>query len=425
MDSNTHSNQPPEPPAPPELSEPPDGLAGLPELSERWEQPPGRPAGLGFLTAADQELAAEDLDQLTDAALTQQTVELQQALDRLAGHWLRRLAAVDARGAAGADQGQRAASTAGWLRHRLRMGAGAAREAVRCARALFRGPLPQTAQALTAGAISPAHAQVLAQGTRHLPDHIAAEAEPVLDQAARRLDPPRLRRAVGHLLAVADPDAADQAAQRRHDRRGLRLASTWDGMVAVDGLLEPEAGQLVQAALEPLARPAEADDPRNGWQRNADALAELCRRALEAGRPRPAGSAPSCWSPSTSTASSAIPTGLVATWAGPGRWIRRAAGGWPATGPSPGWWSAASMPATSPAPIGCMPPSAPAPTSAPPATTTQRRADRRRPHRAPAAAADGPGPAAPDPGWRPQPASRGRPGDPGDLPGPAGRLDGA
>ena len=38
------------------------------------------------------------------------------------------------------------------------------------------------------------------------------------------------------------------------------------------------------AALEPLARPAEAGDDRKGGQRNADALAELCRRALEGGR---------------------------------------------------------------------------------------------------------------------------------------------
>jgi hypothetical protein len=82
MDPNTRL-------APPEPSEPPEGLAGLVAV-----------------------------------------------LDELAG--------VDACGAAGADRGQPAPSTAGWLRNRLRMGAGAARDAVRTARALFRGPLPQT-----------------------------------------------------------------------------------------------------------------------------------------------------------------------------------------------------------------------------------------------------------------------------------------
>jgi hypothetical protein len=55
-------------------------------------------------------------------------------------------------------------------------------------------------------------------------------------------------------------------------------------MVAVDGLLEPEAGQTLLAALEPLARPADAHDSRSGSQRNADALTELARRHLEGGR---------------------------------------------------------------------------------------------------------------------------------------------
>ena len=129
-----------------------------------------------------------------------------------------------------------------------------------------------------------AHAQVLAAGTQHLPDHLTAQAEPVLVQAARQLDPTQLRRAVGHLLQVADPDGADRERERRHTRRGLWLAPTFDGMVAVDGLLEPEAGQTLLAALEPLARPADAHDTRSGSQRNADALAELARRHLEGGR---------------------------------------------------------------------------------------------------------------------------------------------
>jgi hypothetical protein len=191
---------------------------------------------------------------------------------------------VDARGAAGAEHDLQAGSTAGWLRRRLRMGAGAAHHSVRTARALFRGPLAATAQALTDGELSPAHATVLAAGTQDLPAHLAAEAEPVLLDAARRLDPPRLRQAVGHLRQVLDPDPAAAQAERRHGRRGLWLTATLDGMVAVDGRLEPEAGQTLLAALEPLARPHSASDTRSGGQRRADALAELARRALEAGR---------------------------------------------------------------------------------------------------------------------------------------------
>ncbi|HET9556847.1 MAG TPA: DUF222 domain-containing protein, partial [Actinomycetota bacterium] len=163
-------------------------------------------------------------------------------------------------------------------------GAGAASSAVRTARALFRGPLAGTAQALVDGELSVAHATVLASGTQQLAAHTAVEAEPVLVAAARRLDPPRLRRVLGHLQEVADPDGEQDRAERRHGRRGLWLAPTVAGMVAVEGLLEPEAGQTVLAALEPLARPADAQDTRSGGQRRADALAELARRQLEAGR---------------------------------------------------------------------------------------------------------------------------------------------
>ena len=242
-----------------------------------------RPGRLGPLEAAKQTLATEDLDQLTASALAQDTAGLRRLLDGLEGEWLRRLAAIDARGAAGADQDQAALSTASWLRNRLRLSAGTARSNVRTARALFGGPLPETAAALTAGDISLTHAQVVAEGTRGLQEHVQLEADPVLVELAGRLDPPGLRRAVDHLRLVADPEGADRTAQRHHARRGLWLAPTWDGMVALGGLLEPEAGNILLAALEPLARPADAHDDRHADQRNADALTELARRSLEGG----------------------------------------------------------------------------------------------------------------------------------------------
>ncbi|HKP98821.1 MAG TPA: DUF222 domain-containing protein, partial [Actinomycetes bacterium] len=273
MDSNTHSTSQPVRPAAVPPAGPPDDLASL--------------------AAAVDGLAAEDLERLIDTVLAERVLALRQLIDRLEGHWLKELAAVDGRGAAGAEHDQQVGSTAAWLRGRLRLGAGAASSSVRTARALFRGPLTQTAAALTDGAISVAHARVLAHGTQDLPDHLASEAEPVLVEAAGRLDPPRLRRVLGHLRLVADPDGAEQANEVRHGRRGLWLTPTFDGMVALDGLLEPEAGQTLLAALEPLARPADAQDNRSGSQRTADALAELARRALEGGRlPRTGGVRP-------------------------------------------------------------------------------------------------------------------------------------
>jgi hypothetical protein len=245
---------------------------------------PERPDDLAALADAVDDLAARDLDGLSDAVRAGRVLALRRLLDRLEGHWLKELARVDAGGVAGADQDQQVGSTAAWLRNRLRMGAGVAAGSVRTARALFRGPLVATAAALTAGEISPAHASVLAHGTHDLPQHVTAEAEPVLVEAAGRLDPPRLRRVLGHLRLVTDPDGADHRAERLHERRGVWLSATWEGMVAIEGLLEAEAGQLLAGALEPLARPADAQDRRSGGQRRADALCELARRSLEGGR---------------------------------------------------------------------------------------------------------------------------------------------
>src|SRR5215218_7599 len=131
-----------------------------------------QPEELAALAAAVDGLAAQDLDRLCDAALASQVLALRGLVDRLEGHWLQQLAAVDGRG--GADQDQPAPSTASWLQSRLRLGAGAAASSVRTARALLRGSLAGTAEALVGGAISPAHARVLADGTHDLPPHITA-----------------------------------------------------------------------------------------------------------------------------------------------------------------------------------------------------------------------------------------------------------
>src|SRR5918995_4163241 len=145
MDSNTHSTPPP------------------------GRHPDGQPDDLAELTVVLDRLAAQDLDRLSDAARAERVLGLRQLVDRLEGLWLKELAGVDALGAAGAEQGQQAGSTAAWLRNRLRLGAGTASSAVRTARALFRGPLTATAQAVCDGELSVAHAQVLAAGTHPCP----------------------------------------------------------------------------------------------------------------------------------------------------------------------------------------------------------------------------------------------------------------
>ena len=60
----------------------------------------------------------------------------------------------------------------------------------------------------------------------------------------------------------------------------LHLSADWSGMLRVSGLLDPESGGVVLAAIRSLAEPAAltADDPRTPAQRQADALVEISRR---------------------------------------------------------------------------------------------------------------------------------------------------
>jgi Domain of unknown function (DUF222)/HNH endonuclease len=256
--------------------------AGAWALAGRDATRGGPPAGMEGLAAAIAQLAAEDPDQFGDAPLAEQVLALERLGTQLDAVKLRWLAAVDARGAAGAEAGTQTTSTASWLRASLRMAPGTASQRVRTARALHRGPLPATAAALAAGEVSYQHAAALADATHDLPAARTAEAEPVLVDAARRLDPSRLRRLAAHLRDMVDPDAAEERTRARLDRRGLWLSPTFDGMVALDGLLDPEAGEAARAALTPLARPTGPDDGRSAAQRRADALGELARYALQA-----------------------------------------------------------------------------------------------------------------------------------------------
>jgi Domain of unknown function (DUF222) len=352
--------------------------------------------GLEHLAAVVEELAGEELAALPAAAAARRVLVLRGLLERLEGQWLRELAAVDARGAAGAEDDTQADGTAGWLRRRLRAGATQASGWVRMARALFRGPLAETGKALAAGELSAAHAAVLAGGTQDLPPATAAQAEPVLLQAARRLDPPRLRRLVAHLGLVADPDGAAAQARRRHEQRGLWVSATFAGMVAVDGCWSRRRARRCWRRWNRW--PPTTADARSAPQRRADALAELARRALEGGRlPQTGGVRPQL----TVTIELA---GLLGDHPTPG-----GEGGW--TG---------SLSAATCRRLACD-------AAVTRAIVTRPRQQRRRrwPRRPGQHAAGGGGAATGGAGRRPRPAVGGRPRHPGGVPRPAHRAGGA
>jgi hypothetical protein len=101
--------------------------------------------------------------------------------------------------------------------------------------------------------------------------------------------------AVGrHLMGLV---GGDRALERNENTLRalsfLRLCPLENGMVRVSGQLDPEAGAVLTAALDPLSAPNPCDanggrDPRPPDRRRAEALIEICRRAAAAGGSAPA-----------------------------------------------------------------------------------------------------------------------------------------
>ena len=88
-----------------------------------------------------------------------------------------------------------------------------------------------------------------------------------------------------------DPDGADDAAEARRARRNVHLARTFEDAWALEALLAPADGTIVDTALRRIEGELRGDsDERTPGQLKADALVELARRAMSTppGSRRPA-----------------------------------------------------------------------------------------------------------------------------------------
>ena len=233
--------------------------------------------GLGELRAAAAAVSAADPATLPPAALARQVVELRRLIDGLEGAWSCLVAALDESGAV-------EAGTTAFLRSSCRLAPAAARARVVLSRRLAGRPM--VGAALVAGEISVDHARLVTQALDELAAEdraLASTAQVPLLAAARQLDPSRLRREIAHARHALAPAATAAADEDRDRRRHLDVATTFECMVAVSGLLTPEGGELLMTALTPLAGPSGPGDERSPGQRRADALADLCHRGLDHG----------------------------------------------------------------------------------------------------------------------------------------------
>ncbi|HSV68413.1 MAG TPA: DUF222 domain-containing protein [Mycobacteriales bacterium] len=239
-----------------------------------------------------------DWSSLSDAQVDDLLVRVHQQVGRLTGNVLLPLVReAESRGLAAAHD---APSTRAWLRDALLVRPGEAGRLLQLATALD-GDLPETAAALSDGAIGVEHARVVAEAIRALPAETPAEtrvaAERELIRRSATVDPDAVALLGRRVLDVVDPDGSaelqaqqvEREAAAAYARRDLRISPAGPGLKRICGFLDTEGAETLRVALDPLAAPRPADpengvrDERSHGQRMADALVDLAERSLRMG----------------------------------------------------------------------------------------------------------------------------------------------
>jgi hypothetical protein len=255
-------------------------------------------AAVAGLRAAVDSLLDLDLAGLRSDELTSLMSEIEVEKRRLVAVDHHLLSEVGERGVAG-EYGR--TGTADLLIGLLRVAPGEARARVVQAQAVVSQRtltgerldpvLPRVAQAVQAGAISAAHAGVIAQAIEAIPHDIVAEAAPVAEamlvEAAAHEHPRALQRTAALLLARLDPDGHAPRDADIERRRGFTITSAAHGASGVRGAWTAELTAVWQAIFDALASPQPAADgmldERSPRQRRHDALLEAGLRLLRSG----------------------------------------------------------------------------------------------------------------------------------------------
>jgi hypothetical protein len=239
------------------------------------------------LRSAIDGLIASDPSGYADHEVEEELSELGRALDVLQARFLRLTAEADRRRAFARDG---ILSTSCFLALTCDLANSTAREKVAVARALET--MPQTAAAFEAGELSYSKVRLLAGAAGAHPESFHEHEDTLLDVAGR-LTVRDLRRAIDYWRHNLDgPEALLEMVERSY----VHVARTWEGMVRIDGLLDPESGETVITALEaamlpPAARATDEHRPTAG-RRRAEALAGVCRSFLDRGETTSGGEPP-------------------------------------------------------------------------------------------------------------------------------------
>jgi len=230
-------------------------------------------------TLTDYEIPVDDPVWLSDREVLDGYAERRRRINRLEAEATRWLGEIDRRRAFETDG--HVSSTA-WVTATVGDSPGGAASRVRVARRLES--MPATTEAFVAGEIDLVRVQMLV-ATSSVDEDLFLRDERTLVDAARTLSVDHLRRALAYWRQAADLRAARTDANNLYRRRRLSVSATLGGMVRLDGDLDPEAGEIVLAALRSVTDPGNLDpsDGRTPPQRRADALTDICRDHLDHG----------------------------------------------------------------------------------------------------------------------------------------------
>ena len=183
------------------------------------------------------------------------------------------------RAAARGDQLLTGQSATSWVARQCQMSKSAASDRL-CVGAQLE-KLPRVAQALSSGEIGYQATSVIC----HLQERIG-QVGAVVDEEewvgrAREWSLKNLSLEAASTWHGVDPAGFNAKVEEAHARRQLFISECGD-MYRIDGWLEVDAGVVVKAAIDSLARPLGPDDKRKPSQRRADALVELTTQGAHA-----------------------------------------------------------------------------------------------------------------------------------------------
>jgi hypothetical protein len=172
-------------------------------------------------------------------------------------------------------------SSVAWLKWKCRLSGGAAAERVGIARQIEQ--LPQTQEAFARGEVGYQHVAMLARTAENVGSAPVRRHEATLLQAAGTMDPGRFANVTKDFEHRVDAASVLAEANRTYTRRYLHISEPANGLVRLDGLLDAEGGAIVKTALNAVVARSK-DDERTAGQRTHDALVDLCKRAMDAGK---------------------------------------------------------------------------------------------------------------------------------------------